>query len=227
MKDKNNVFIMGDSYSTYRGYIPEGYYFYYSDERKENPIVKGVEKTWWNILAKENNLNILLNDSFSGSTICNTVRETLSVESSFVSRIDKYIKEKFFTENKVDTIFIFGGTNDSWINAPIGNLKYSDWTVDELKCVLPAFCYLINNAKKVVEDVIVIINTDLKEEITNGFIEACEKNEVKYLYLKEIDKENGHPTELGMKQISKQVMECLHKKFNDTVADSTQHMWNA
>ena len=49
MKDKNNVFIMGDSYSTYRGYIPEGYYFYYSDERKENPIVKGVEKTWWNI----------------------------------------------------------------------------------------------------------------------------------------------------------------------------------
>ncbi|MBQ6902581.1 MAG: hypothetical protein IJN71_06195, partial [Oscillospiraceae bacterium] len=75
MKDKNNVFIIGDSYSTYEGYIPEGYDFYYSDERKDNPIVNGVEKTWWNMLANENNLNIILNDSFSGSTICNTVRE--------------------------------------------------------------------------------------------------------------------------------------------------------
>ncbi len=212
MKDKNNVFIMGDSYSTYEGYIPKGYRFYYSDERKENPIVKGVEKTWWNMLANENNLNIILNDSFSGSTICNTVRETLTVESSFISRIDKYINEKVFIQNKINTMFIFGGTNDSWIDAPVGNLKYSDWTVDELKCVLPAFCYLINRAKGVVEDILVIINTDLKQEITKGFTEACEKNEIKYLCLKEIDKENGHPTELGMKQISEQVTECLHKK---------------
>jgi len=163
-------------------------------------------------LAAENNLNIVLNDSFSGSTICNTVRETLTIESSFISRINKYIAENFFEENEINTMFIFGGTNDSWIGAPVGNLKYSDWTSDELNCVLPAFCYLIDRAKKVVQDIIVIINTDLKEEITTGFIEACEKNEVKYLRLKDIDKENGHPTESGMKQISKQVTECLQKK---------------
>ena len=211
MMDKNNVIIMGDSYSTYEGYIPEGYHFYYSDERNENPIIKGVEKTWWKILAKENNLNIILNDSFSGSTICNTVRETLTIESSFVSRIDKCTLEKFFAQNKINTMFIFGGTNDSWIDAPIGNLKYSDWTDDELKCVLPAFCYLLKRAKEVVEDVIVIINTNLKQEITEGFVEACEKNKIKYLCLKEIDKENGHPTELGMKQIYEQVAKCLKK----------------
>lgn len=211
MNNKNNIFIMGDSYSTYEGYIPEGYLFYYSDGRKDSPIVKGVEKTWWKIFSNKNNLNIVFNDSFSGSTICNTVRESLSVESSFVNRIDKYISEKFFIENKIDTMFIFGGTNDSWIDAPVGKLKYSDWTAEDLKCVLPAFCYLIDRAKKTVEDVIVIINTDLKQEITTGFVEACEKNEIKYLCLKEIDKENGHPTELGMKQISEQVTECLHK----------------
>ena len=100
---KNNIFIIGDSYSTYEGYIPEGYHFYYSDERKENPIVKGVEKTWWNMLANENNLNIILNDSFSGSTICNTVRETYDVESSFVSRIDKYIAKNFFNRKQDET----------------------------------------------------------------------------------------------------------------------------
>lgn len=108
-------------------------------------------------------------------------------------------------------MFIFGGTNDSWIDAPIGKLKYSDWTDDELKCVLPAFCYLINRAKEVVDDVIVIINTDLKEEITKGFMEACEKNKIKCLSLKEIDKQNGHPTELGMSQICEQIMDFLQK----------------
>jgi hypothetical protein len=103
MEKKNNVFIIGDSYSTYKGYIPEGNHFFYSDEKTENPIIKGVEKTWWSILANENNLNIVMNDSFSGSTICNTVREELTVESSFVSRIDKYIEKNFFEENKINT----------------------------------------------------------------------------------------------------------------------------
>ena len=211
MKKKRNVFIMGDSYSTYEGYIPDGYRFYYSDERKDKPIVNGVEKTWWNRVADENDLNVVLNDSFSGSTICNTVKENYSVESSFVSRIDQYIAEEGFADRKIDTMFIFGGTNDSWIDAPVGNLKYSDWTADELKCVLPAFCYLINRARTIAPDIIVIINTGLKQEIIEGFIKVCEKNGVRYLCLKEIDKENGHPTELGMRQISGQVTELLHK----------------
>lgn len=200
---------MGDSYSTYEGYIPEEYHFYYSDGRKEAPVVKGVEKTWWKILASENNLNIVMNDSFSGSTVCNTVRETLPLDSSFINRMDKYISENFFAENNINTMLIFGGTNDSWIDCPIGKVQYSDWTEDDLKCVLPAFCCLIHKAKKVAENIIVIINTDLKPEIVEGFKKACEKNNVTCLCLEEIDKENGHPTELGMKQISEQVAKTL------------------
>ncbi|MBR3847806.1 MAG: hypothetical protein IKM21_00770 [Oscillospiraceae bacterium] len=203
-----NIFILGDSYSTYGGYIPDGYHAYYSDGMEIIPVVRGVEKTWWKMFEKENDLNIVLNDSFSGSTVCNTVREYLTVETSFISRIDKYIAEGFFAENKIDTMFIFGGTNDSWIDAPVGSLKYSDWTADDLKCVLPAFCYLIDRAKEVVEDILVIINSELKSEITEGFMEACKKNNVRYLGLCEIDKENGHPTEMGMRQIADQVTEC-------------------
>ena len=56
-------------------------------------------KSPWQIFSNKNNLNIVFNDSFSGSTICNTVRESLSVESSFVNRIGKYISGKFFIEN--------------------------------------------------------------------------------------------------------------------------------
>lgn len=211
MKNQKNVFIMGDSYSTYKGYIPDGYSAYYSDARKDEPIINGVDKTWWRILAKENALNIVMNDSYSGSTVCNTVRESLSVTSSFISRMDKYISQNFFEANDVQTAIIFGGTNDSWIDAPIGTLKYSNWSEEELKCVLPAFCYLLEKAKVSVKEIIVIINTNLKQEIAEGFIEACEKNGIRYLCLKDIDKKNGHPTELGMKQISEQVALVLNK----------------
>ncbi len=53
MKMKN-IFIMGDSYSTYRGYIPKGYGCYYSEDRADKPFVTSVTKTWWKIFEKEN-----------------------------------------------------------------------------------------------------------------------------------------------------------------------------
>jgi hypothetical protein len=56
-----------------------------------------------------------------------------------------------------------------------------------------------------VADLTVIINTGLKPEIVDGFIEACEKYGAKYLKLDGIEKENGHPTENGMRQIADQL----------------------
>ena len=69
---QKNIFIMGDSYSTYGGYIPQGYNCYYDDLRTDEPVIKGVEKTWWKILVNRMDYNIAMNDSFSGSTVCNT-----------------------------------------------------------------------------------------------------------------------------------------------------------
>ena len=207
---KKNVFVLGDSYSTYKGYIPEGYYTYYSDERDEAPIIKGVEKTWWHRFAKKTDANIVVNDSWSGSTICNTMREAFPIESSFINRIDKYIREGFFEKNKIDRVLILGGTNDCGIKAPLGALKYSSFTAEDLKCILPAFCYLIDRLKDFVEDIVVILNTEyLTEEVIKGFISVCEKYGLKYICLEGIERENGHPTELGMKQICDQVSKFL------------------
>ena len=101
---KNNVMILGDSYSTYEGYIPEGYSCYYRIHREDPPFIHGVEKTWWRIFAKENDINIVMNDSYSGSTVCNTVRENYEISSSFISRIDKYIAEGFFEEHHITEV---------------------------------------------------------------------------------------------------------------------------
>ena len=208
---QKNIFIMGDSYSTYKGHIPEGYNCYYGNDDPNAPVIASVEKTWWKMLSSKMNYNIAMNDSFSGSTVCNTVRENYSISSSFVSRIDKYIEENFFEENKIDEIFLFGGTNDSWTDAPLGELKYENWTADDLKCVLPAFCYILHKFKNTIKvsDVTVIINTELKESIADGIKSACAKYGFLYVQLKDIDKINGHPTTLGMEQIANQVADCL------------------
>ena len=66
MKVKN-VLILGDSYSTFAGYIPEGNAVYYStNERPETDVTK-VEQTWWYSLCKEEGFNIVLNESWSGA----------------------------------------------------------------------------------------------------------------------------------------------------------------
>lgn len=65
-----NVLIFGDSYSTFLNYIPEGYAHYYGDSSKSD--LDSVEQTWWYQLITETHSNLVLNDSWSGSTVCNT-----------------------------------------------------------------------------------------------------------------------------------------------------------
>lgn len=207
MNNKEKVFIFGDSYSTFEGFIPNGYDFYYKKNRTDPPIIKDVESTWWKILSKELNYDVILNDSYSGSTICTTVREFHPIDASFVKRVDKYIYNGYFYTNKIDTFFVFGGTNDSWSNCPIGKLKYSNWTEKDLKSVLPAFCYLLDRIKTTNKDsqIVVVINTGLKQEIADNFVLACQYYFLDYVKLDGIDKENGHPTVLGMEQIATQI----------------------
>ena len=201
------MFILGDSYSTYKGYIPEGYNYYYSDEREALPIVRGCEKTWWKIVSNKLGLDIACNDSWSGSTLSTSVRSCHPIDASFVLRTDKYIREGFFEKTPIDVFYIFGGTNDSWIDVPVGKPVYSGFDEQSLKCVLPAFSYILKRLLSVegIKKIVVIVNTDLKEDITNGFVEIAEHYNVDCVLLRDIDKENGHPTERGMREIAEQV----------------------
>ena len=90
----------------------------------------------------------------------------------------------------------------------MGNIQWENWTDEDLKKVLPAFCYLLCRAKKVLPNTqtAVIINTELKPEIETGMTAACEKQGTEYIKLENISKQNGHPDKEGMKQICSQVL---------------------
>lgn len=221
-----NVFILGDSYSTFYKYIPEGYAHFYDEEGpyylKSNPGMElstndvcNVNQTWWYDLVKENG-NLLRNCSWSGTTICNTgYNGSDNCKNSFIARFEKLLKDGYFKENRVDTFFLFGGTNDSWANSPLGNKIYSDWSFADLYNVFPAFSYLIHMITLNLPQtkIYCIINADeLKHEITTFYKFVCEKNDVEIIELHNIDKVHGHPTIKGMMEIKDQILDCIKSK---------------
>lgn len=217
-----NIFILGDSYSTYKGYLPEGLNSYYSDEgpnyakkypelASEERDVKDITETWWYNLTKENG-NLIRNCSWSGTTICNTGYDGSDyTHCSFITRIKNLRDAGYFKENKIDTILLFGGTNDSWSDAPLGNQVLSSWTKEDLYCVLPAFSYLINllTENNPSAKIYCILNDELKTEITDFYKIVCKKYNIDYIELHDIDKIEGHPTVKGMKEIQDQVLKYI------------------
>lgn len=212
MKELGNILILGDSYSTFKGFIPESYSAWYSDTGKAETDVTKVTETWWSKVLESTKSNLVLNCSFSGTTICNTGYNGEDCKhKSFIARLDKLIENGFFNDNKIDTVFIFGGTNDNWAGSPLGTLKYNNWEPQKLYSVLPAICYMLCRLKTNLPNVriITLINTDLKEEITNALKEASKHYDAEYIELQNIDKMHGHPSVSGMAQIAEQVLENI------------------
>lgn len=210
-----NFSIIGDSYSTYKKWISDAYLPWYTDEgnTKDNNVTS-VKQTWWWKLSNETGMSLLTNSSYSGSTICNTWYNSEDISGSnksFLTRIKKDIGENNTLKNKPNIIFIFGGTNDKWAKSPVGSVKYDSWSNDDLKNVLPAFCYLIDYLKlwNPQARIINIVNDLLSDEIKNGMTQACNYYNIENLILTDIEKENDHPNINGMERIKQQIKEIL------------------
>lgn len=212
----NNFVIFGDSYSTHKDYIPDGYPHYYCSEGRcpEEPQTKMLpEQTWWGQLMRHTDGVLVLNNSWSGSTIGYTGYDgDCSESSSFIYRYQKLWDSGFFKENKIDTIFVFGGTNDSWCDAPLGKAQLSDWHEDDLFQVLPAICYFGDCLKRNHPDVriVFIANCDIKSEIIDCLHGLSRRIGAECVQLRNIDKVSNHPTILGMRQICEQILQQLH-----------------
>ena len=106
-------------------------------------------------------------------------------------------------------MFVFGGTNDSWSNAPLGEMQFADWEEKDLFLVLPAICYFAYRLKTDLPnaEIVFIINTEIKEEIQNCMEELATRYGVKAVRLQDISKDEGHPNKEGMSQICRQILE--------------------
>lgn len=195
------VSILGDSYSTFQDWNPAGQAPFYPNDRND---VTEPEQTWWNLYIKAKGYQLEVNDSWGGTTICTTGYGRRNVaESSFLARYDRL--------GNPDIIFLFGGTNDAWANAPIGEYKYSDWTDEDLKSFRPALACVLTRLQKQYPKAKIysLLNSELKEEINESMREVCKHYGVQLIELQDIEKQNGHPSIKGMQSISQQLLDQI------------------
>lgn len=202
--------ILGDSYSTFEGMIQPSsnacWYFKGHTSGKTNDV-KSAEQTWWKIFESQSGYKLEVNNSYSGATVCCTgYRKEDYSDRSFISRM--------YNLGNPDLILIFGATNDSWCNAPIGEYKYDGWTKSDLYAYRPALSYMLSQMKMIYPNkrILFILNSDLRDSIDISTKEVCTHYNVEVLELHDIDKKDGHPSIAGMKQIAGQIDNYLKKK---------------
>ena len=204
---KPTVAVLGDSYSTFEGFIPQGNeVWYHVPADLQHTDVTKVEQTWWWQVIKEGGYKKGMINSYSGATICYTGYNDADYSArSFVTRAKNL--------GNPDIILICGATNDSWCGAPIGNYKYENWKRADLYTFRPAMAKLLNDIQEYYPNVAVyfILNSELKEEINTSVVEICKHYQVPVIKLHDIDKVSGHPSVKGMKSFAQQVLKAIKK----------------
>ena len=200
------ISVLGDSYSTFEGWIPRGNaIWYYNAPRNQNDVSK-VEETWWHQAVKLLGGTLERNNSFSGATVCFTgyYKEDYTMRSFLTRAADL---------GDPEVILVCGATNDSWCGAPIGDYKYADWSRRDLFAFRPAMAKMCHELKAFYPraKVYFILNSELKPEINDSVHEICRHYAIPCIDLTMIDKQKGHPSVAGMRAFAQQVANVVGK----------------
>lgn len=206
------ISILGDSYSTFQGYVPDGNeVWYFSPCDTVRTDVEDVRQTWWWQLLHNGGYKLEKNESYSGATISYRGYDGADyTERSFITRLPRI--------GNPDILLIFGATNDSWANVPIGEYDFNLQAPDSLLYTFrPAMCRLLNEAVTQYPgaEIYFVLNTELRPEITESVMTVCDHYGVPCIKLEDIDKKRGHPTKKGMESIARQVNKHLSKSKFD------------
>lgn len=109
------ISILGDSISTYDGWIPEGFNVFYPLSGE----LTDVSQTWWKSLIDETGMELCANNSSSGSTCSG---DSLCIDNSKYGCSDGRLSFMSGSQGRLpDIIIVYMGTNDLLTGVPIGN----------------------------------------------------------------------------------------------------------
>ena len=206
MAQTKTVSVLGDSYSTYEGFLTPSTnaVWYQVKNAAKKTDVTSVTQTWWHQVITKKGWRLCVNNSYSGATICNTGYDGNDYsDRSFLTRMSNL--------GCPDVIFIFGATNDSWAGVPLGDFKYDNIVPGDLWQFRPAMARLLEwmQLRYVGTELIFLLNDGLKESITESVKTICAHYGVKCIELHDIHKLSGHPSVKGMQQIAEQILNEL------------------
>lgn len=201
------VSILGDSYSTFEGYLqPDtNAIWYFADSiNPKRTDVEVVADTWWYQFLNDNALQLEQNNSFSGATVCNTgYRGEDYTGRAFIRRMH-YLGQP-------DLILVFAATNDLWAKVPLGDDKRADWTDADLFAFRPAMNKLAQELPGLYPDakVVFMLNDEIQGPIREAILSTCARESIPVVELENISKRAGHPDRAGMKEINRQLTQFL------------------
>ena len=199
------ISILGDSYSTFKGYVPDSNAVWYNLPRDtKRTDVESVRQTWWWQVVNDGGYLLEKNDSYSGATVCYTgYRGEDYSDRSFITRLPRL--------GSPDILLILGNTNDSWCGAKVGEYKYADIKRDDLFFYRPALAKLLSEAQERYPNVRIyfIQNTELRNDIVESTKVICNHYGIPIIQLNDIAKQAGHPNIKGMKAIARQVLKAI------------------
>ncbi len=202
------VSVLGDSYSTFEGYIPLGHAVWYNAKPSPKKTdVTDVKQTWWWQLISRGGYILGQNDSYSGATISYRGYGGADYsDRSFITRLANLTPP--------DILLIFGATNDSWAGVEVGEYNYNtEISGPQLYTFRPAMSRLLSEAVNRFPgtEIYVIINSELRDDIVESIKQVCDHYSVAYIELHDIDKLSNHPSVKGMDAIATQVLEAIRK----------------
>ena len=136
-----NISILGDSISTFSGYIPSGNEAFFP-----NSFINNVDQTWWKSVINKNSLSLLLNNSWSGSRVTNTRTEEQA----------GYYRALHMDKDGIspDILIIYLGINDFNNNVKLGDYENdldTDFPTDG-STFKNAYAMMLDNATKTYPD---------------------------------------------------------------------------
>ncbi len=199
---RRGVSILGDSYSTYEGFVrPDSNICWYRRvPRTDRTDVSDVKQTWWHLLLSENDLRLEVNNSFSGSTISHRGYHGNDYrDRSFLTRLENL--------GSPDIILVFGGTNDSWAGVECGEYDENGDPYTFRPALAATLAGLRDHYPGT--QIVCIVNDGLRTDITESITTLAERYGAVCVMLEGVDKQQGHPTVKGMRQIADQVAAAL------------------
>lgn len=209
---------LGDSISTYKGYIPQGYVHFGGYESMN------VSQTWWKMTQEELGCKLGINNSYSGTCVLKKYGSG-GVSGETIARLQKCLR---YDKIVPDILVVYMGMNDCLVDP-------NNVTVDEFKT---SYENMINNIYLLYPDVQLFVctigfevnyqnksNLDkhlAQKEAFNQVIIECAKNHgisiidfANAYDSKDYLMDTVHPNALGMIELSKIAVKTIKEYFEN------------
>ncbi len=235
------ISILGDSISTYAGYIPtaDGYNLEHLARYPQDNLFSGVEHTWWMQVIESLGAKLGINDSWRGTTL-DAKNATDATSISNLQRI-----KNLGANGTPDVILLFGGTNDYGQLSNVDTFdpnkipREVDLTTIQWKSLSQALVSTIMRIEHFYPDaqLVVMLPTFTKSyysntKLTNGnktMIDVCKHFGLPYVDLTTCGISTSHlpdgihPNKEGMDLITDAVMKVMLEQCTVKAGASTVH----